>query len=370
MDKDKHNGAEAVTESCATVKCHICGYEDSYEYCSRCGASLTMNQYYSKSIFRTFVKNANTVLIDFSNPLFAFLKTFWLVVVRPKRFFHALFYRDAPIADISFPLEKPWKRISPEVYQYTLDPIKYFLSLALLSIFMPSIGITKLTLADELFGRIEEDTISGTIVAELARHMSVALLFALTMIIIGGFAVVFRLPLQKKKRLDRKASLDLTRQVYLYWIYSFITIFISIFITAIVLSVALSKNSLDYVWMFLVGVIMGIFTFALIIKTFLITPFIVFDHHSEYSVILSQFLSITFLVVIIFSLIKFNGPVLILTILVPLLSKAVISYFPQLFATVLAVWIVVYGLRRFQTRRNINPVRHQEAGYRDNQIPD
>jgi len=366
MDEDKHNGTEAVTESCATVKCHICGYEDSYEYCSRCGASLTMNQYYSKSIFRTFVKNVNTVLIDFSNPLFAFLKTFWLVVVRPKQFFHALFYQDVPIADISFPLEKLWKRISPEVYQYTLDPIKYFLSLALLSIFMPSIGITKLTLANEMFGRIEEDTIPGTIVTELIRHLSVALLFTLTMIIIGGFAVVFRLPLQKKKRVDRKTSLDLTRQVYLYWMYSFITIFISIFITAILLP----NNNLDGVWMFLGGVIMLILTFAIISKTFFITPFIVFDHHSKYSVILSQFLSITFLVVIVFSLIKFNDPVLFLAVLALFLSKAVIGYFPQLFATILGIWIVVYGLRRFQTRRNINSVRHQEAGYRDNRIPD
>ena len=370
MDEDKHNGTEAVTESCATVKCHICGYEDSYEYCSRCGASLTMNQYYSKSIFRTFVKNVNTVLIDFSNPLFAFLKTFWLVVVRPKQFFHALFYQDVPIADISFPFEKLWKRISPEVYQYTLDPIKYFLSLALLSIFMPSIGITKSTLANEMFGRIKEDTIPGTIVTELTRHMSVTLLFALTMIIIGGLAVVFRLPLQKKKRVDRKASLDLTRQVYLYWTYSVITIFISIFITAIVLSVELSENNVDYAWMFLGGVIMGIFTFAIIIRTFLIMPFVVFERHSKYSVILSQFLSITFLVVIVFSLIKFYELVLFLAVLVSFLSKSVISYFPQLSATVLAIWIVVYGLRRFQTRRNINPVKHQEAGYRDNRIPD
>ncbi len=115
--------------------CLVCGYKDTEEYCSKCGAKLYLFDEGSSPI-RNFILIPKEFFLEVVNPIFAFIKTTWLLITTPEIFFSAIFRYEIPVTNLSFPLENLWKSLTKKE-QYFLDPIKFFLVMFTIFYFIP-----------------------------------------------------------------------------------------------------------------------------------------------------------------------------------------------------------------------------------------
>ena len=99
--------------------CGNCGFEDTGHYCSRCGEPLhgtrdTVLQILWADLVEGPVHNG-----------FALLKTTWLMLVRPRRFFDGVLRRQHGMTHVPFFLAPLWRRVSHKPHGVP-NAVKYF----------------------------------------------------------------------------------------------------------------------------------------------------------------------------------------------------------------------------------------------------
>lgn len=107
--------------------CGNCGFADTGTYCSRCGEPLhgtreTVLQILWGELVEGPVHNA-----------FALVKTTWLMLARPRRFFDAALRRQHGMTHVPFFLSPLWKRISHRPHGVP-NAVKYFVLIYTLSV--------------------------------------------------------------------------------------------------------------------------------------------------------------------------------------------------------------------------------------------
>lgn len=100
------------------VCCQRCGFTDVGQYCSRCGDGLHDED---AGVPRILWEELVSRTLD---DLFALLKTTWMLLVHPHRFFAAVKSRHA-LADDPFPLTKLWAALTDKP-QAVHNAVKYF----------------------------------------------------------------------------------------------------------------------------------------------------------------------------------------------------------------------------------------------------
>lgn len=104
-----------ATSSTDRVNCQQCGAPVSGNYCSNCGAKLQEEGDLGKEL--------NSKLEEPLTGGLALLKTAWLVLFAPSRFFASYFNAIEPLDGLSFPLTPLWRRLSDKP-QHVLTPFK------------------------------------------------------------------------------------------------------------------------------------------------------------------------------------------------------------------------------------------------------
>jgi hypothetical protein len=97
--------SENVSNEQVIMTCLVCGHKDTDEYCSKCGSKLEFLRQKPSSAFRNLANTITEYFREVSDPIFAYLKTNWLLLFDPVRFFHTLYFQDRPIGDLPFLLE-------------------------------------------------------------------------------------------------------------------------------------------------------------------------------------------------------------------------------------------------------------------------
>jgi len=120
-------GKEEAGEK-TTRKCISCGYQDTGEYCSNCGSRLEFLGDERVSSIQNFRIILGEYLREVLDPIFAYIKTIWLLLFQPVKFFQVLCFREQPISEIHFPLGSLWRKVSGKRTQYTLHPIAFYTS--------------------------------------------------------------------------------------------------------------------------------------------------------------------------------------------------------------------------------------------------
>ncbi len=108
--------------------CISCGNQDTDEFCSKCGSKLEFLGEKRASPGRNLTNIVKEYLREITDPVFAYLKTNWLVLRHPVKFFHTLYYQDKPISDLPFFFEPVWRLVNRERIQYALQPEAFFAS--------------------------------------------------------------------------------------------------------------------------------------------------------------------------------------------------------------------------------------------------
>ncbi len=99
--------------------CGNCGFEDTGHYCSRCGEPLhgtrdTVLQIVWSDLVEGPVHNG-----------FALLKTTWLILARPRRFFDGVLRRQHGMTHVPFFMAPVWRRVSHKPHGVP-NAVKYF----------------------------------------------------------------------------------------------------------------------------------------------------------------------------------------------------------------------------------------------------
>jgi len=99
--------------------CGNCGFEDTGHYCSRCGEPLhgtkdTVLQIVWSDMVEGPVHNG-----------FALLKTTWLILARPRRFFDGVLRRQHGMTHVPFFMAPVWRRVSHKPHGVP-NAVKYF----------------------------------------------------------------------------------------------------------------------------------------------------------------------------------------------------------------------------------------------------
>lgn len=108
--------------------CIACGNTDTDAYCSKCGSKLEFLSENESSSGRNLINILSEYFREIANPILAYLKTNWLLLRHPIKFFHALYFRDQPLGNLPFLFEPVWRLINRERTQYVLQPITFFAS--------------------------------------------------------------------------------------------------------------------------------------------------------------------------------------------------------------------------------------------------
>lgn len=101
-------------DSLNAIKCPKCGHLDDGKYCSECGAELCIERH-------TALGSLKSAFSNWFIRLLRYIKTLWLLMLHPIRFFDAYYQNPVELTKMSFPLEKSWRRLSigPQI---TLNP--------------------------------------------------------------------------------------------------------------------------------------------------------------------------------------------------------------------------------------------------------
>jgi hypothetical protein len=118
----------AMDEKIWLVTCPQCGMAGNGNYCSRCGTALGHEEGIS-ALAHVAAKIRGSFVAFLS-----YLKTTWLILTQPRRFFRAYFDQSQPLADFAFPLSGIWRLLSDKP-QTVLQPFESLLAgVALLAV--------------------------------------------------------------------------------------------------------------------------------------------------------------------------------------------------------------------------------------------
>jgi hypothetical protein len=110
------------------VTCPQCGLAGNGNYCSRCGTALGHEEGIS-ALAHVAAKIRSSFIAFLS-----YLKTTWLILTQPTRFFRAYFDQSQALADFAFPLSGIWRLLSGKP-QTVLQPFESLLAgVALLAV--------------------------------------------------------------------------------------------------------------------------------------------------------------------------------------------------------------------------------------------
>jgi hypothetical protein len=107
--------------------CGNCGFEDTGHYCSRCGEPLhgtkdTVLQIVWSDLVEGPVHNG-----------FALLKTTWLILTRPRRFFDGVLRRQHGMTHVPFFMAPVWRRVSHKPHGVP-NAVKYLIAIPFVDI--------------------------------------------------------------------------------------------------------------------------------------------------------------------------------------------------------------------------------------------
>jgi hypothetical protein len=108
-------------------RCGNCGFADTGTYCSRCGEPLHGTR-------ETVLQILWGELVE--NPAhngLALVKTTWLMIARPHRFFDGVLRRQHGMTHVPFFLARVWRRVSPKPHGVP-NAVKYFVLIYTLSV--------------------------------------------------------------------------------------------------------------------------------------------------------------------------------------------------------------------------------------------
>ena len=127
--------------------CPQCGTAAAGDYCGRCGTSLDRAR---QSVAAELRSAAITPVVTF----LSFLKTTWLMLTSPTRFYRSYLTGVPPLGDLDFPLSRSWRRLRPGL-QKAMPPFRCLASaIALIAIIgVARDGVWHVTgLAEHVFG--------------------------------------------------------------------------------------------------------------------------------------------------------------------------------------------------------------------------
>ncbi len=121
-----------------TDRCALCGgpMPAQAAFCPACGWEAEDP---SPSLVGMLLGNVREIFESLLNPLFAYMKTWWLATFRPVAFHRTRQNRARPIAQIGFPLQFLWRWLFPDVHPYVLDPLEFLLTPVVLALVL---GVT------------------------------------------------------------------------------------------------------------------------------------------------------------------------------------------------------------------------------------
>lgn len=218
----RHN-PNSENEQEQRIECHICGHLDTDHYCSKCGTALVSYDSVGESALSAIRQQLREQLLELIHPIFATLKTFWLIVFKPKPFFGALFRREGKIDDIDFPLTSLWRFLSPDTYQHILDPIQYFLAGILLIFFVFIDDLITFFQSDNPFAdSLGDERVTSVVLSQAIQVEGFfLLLFFFGLIAVALCSLVFYTVLSGTYKLTSTSVHDYltSSQVYTFWIY-------------------------------------------------------------------------------------------------------------------------------------------------------
>ncbi len=101
-------------------------------YCPSCGHEIL--DLHRTSLMRLLREHVAELLEQLFNPVFAFLKTVWLVALRPGRLYWSLISGRPTVRELPFPLHFMWLGLFPEARPYVLDPVELLLASVVLGL--------------------------------------------------------------------------------------------------------------------------------------------------------------------------------------------------------------------------------------------
>lgn len=109
------------------ITCATCGFVDVQDYCSQCGSKLRFFGDDTHSSVANLKSTLKIYVQEILDPLFAFFKTTWLLLLYPNGYLSKILVREKAIKDMNYPLSGVWALVS-DSHQKTLEPIKYYIA--------------------------------------------------------------------------------------------------------------------------------------------------------------------------------------------------------------------------------------------------
>lgn len=208
-------------------RCPLCGSMNlaDQRFCITCGQELSTFE--SPSLLRLLLGHVQEILENLFNPMFAFLKTLWVVTFHPLRFHQALTKGDPPIERIGFPLDFLWKGLFPEVRPYVLDPMEFLLTPIVLGLLLGAASMVESEFsesAEALQVAPLESVLNPITPTEINLITDMTLNFLalnLVLLLLGalmGAAALYRLWLGWKR--PPTAKRRATQSAYYFWFYN------------------------------------------------------------------------------------------------------------------------------------------------------
>ncbi len=209
----------------ASLVCALCGHvnEPDAVFCRICGREL--EGVASTSLFRLLLFHVQEILESLSNPVLAFFKTLWLVVVRPISLYRALMGGQPPIERLGFPLQFLWKWLFPEVRPYILDPMEFLLSSMALALVLGAATEIEGVFSEsaETFNQAQDLSLLNPVtsaeinlITDLSVNFMALLLVLFLLMALLGAAAIYRLWLGWGRPQFHRT---LTRGTYYFWFY-------------------------------------------------------------------------------------------------------------------------------------------------------
>ncbi len=205
-------------------RCPQCGRENvpEAEFCIRCGSPL---EWVEPSALRLMRRQLGEIAGQLTDPIFAFLKTTWLVFTHPRQLAESLARRDPPAAQLPFPLHGLWRLFSPDGVPYIHTPVEFFFAAIVLHFLIGGFTAEIEDFATEtatLFADLPFATALTAnemdMVANFALQLMVLLLFSvilpLTLLIVQGYR------LWMGHHRSEAEQVFWGRMAYFYWFYT------------------------------------------------------------------------------------------------------------------------------------------------------
>ncbi len=204
--------------------CPQCGTANvpEAEFCIRCGSPL---EWAEPSALRLMRRQVGEIITQIGDPVFAFLKTAWLVLVHPRRLAEALARRDPPAARLPFPLHRLWRLFSPDGVPYIHTPVEFFFTAILLNFILGGFNAEIEDFASETATLFADLPFASALTAnemEMVSNFAVQLLILLLFFIVLPLTLLivqgYRFWMGRGRKEESRILWG--RMAYFYWLYA------------------------------------------------------------------------------------------------------------------------------------------------------